>query len=283
MNNTTWFKIFRPFFKRKPAVLGALIVLLLIVLALAGPKLAPYDPAKPYYDAMLSTPTRAHLLGTDQLGRDILSRLFYGARLSLMIAAAGVLLGAVVGIPLGLISGYFGGWWDSIIMRVMDVLLAFPGILLAIGIIALLGPGLGNVLIAVAVFGVPQFARLVRGSTLQVKSQDYVQAARAQGASDWRIIGRHILPNVMAPIVVMMTLRIAQAILIASSLSFLGLGAAPPTPEWGAMLADGRAFIQTYPHIAAIPGVAIFVTVLGFNMLGDGLNDMLDPRLRRNI
>lgn len=283
MNSVELRKLFRPFFKRKLAVLGAVLVLILLLVAAFGPAIAPFQPAQQFYEHMLEGPTRLHLLGTDQLGRDILSRIVYGSRLSLAVAAAGVVAGAVAGIPIGLTAGYYGKWWDAVVMRVMDVLLAFPGILLAIGIIALLGPGLPNVMIAIGVFGVPQFARLVRGSTLQVKSQDFVEAARAQGAGDIRILFQHILPNVLAPIVVMATLRTAQAILIASSLSFLGLGATPPTPEWGAMLSDGRAYFQTYPHIAAFPGVAIFVTVLGLNLLGDGLNDMLDPRLRRNM
>lgn len=283
MNKQDLRKLFRPFFKRTSAVVGGAIVLLLVLVAIFGHKLAPNDPSKQFYDHMLEAPSGLFPLGTDQLGRDILSRLLEGAHLSLLVAVAGVLVGAVLGIPLGMTAGYFGGWWDSLVMRVMDVLLAFPGILLAIGIIALLGPGLPNVMIAIAIFGVPQFARLVRGSTLQVKSLDYVQAAYAQGAGGARILLRHVLPNVAAPIVVMATLRTAQAILIASSLSFLGLGADPATPEWGAMLADGRGYIDTYPHVAAFPGLAIFLTVLGFNMLGDGLNDMLDPRLRRNL
>jgi ABC-type dipeptide/oligopeptide/nickel transport system permease subunit len=283
MNKTEIKKLFRPFLKRKPAVAGALVVLILVLAAVLAPTLAPHDPGKQYYEHMLEAPTQLFPLGTDQLGRDIYSRLLFGARLSLAVAAAGVVVGAVLGIPLGLVAGYYGKWWDTVIMRVMDVLLAFPGILLAIGIIAVLGPGMSNVMFAIAVFGIPQFARLVRGSTLQLKSRDFVQAAQSQGASDSRILFQHILPNAMAPIVVMMTLRTAQAILIASSLSFLGMGAAPPTAEWGAMLADGRAYIQTFPHIALFPGLAIFVTVLGLNLLGDGLNDMLDPRLRRSL
>ncbi|HLO01617.1 MAG TPA: ABC transporter permease subunit [Symbiobacteriaceae bacterium] len=283
MNNQHLRKLLRPFFKRTSAVIGLAIVLFLVIVALLGPELAGNDPAKQFYDHMLEGPSRLFPLGTDQLGRDILSRLLNGAHLSLAVAAAGVVAGAVLGIPLGLTAGYFGGWWDAFVMRVMDVLLAFPGILLAIGIIAILGPGLTNVMIAIAVFGVPQFARLVRGSTLQVKSLDFVQAAHAQGAGAVRILAKHVLPNVLAPIVVMATLRTAQAILIASSLSFLGLGATPPSPEWGSMLADGRAYIETFPHVAAFPGIAIFLTVLGFNLLGDGLNDMLDPRLRRNL
>lgn len=280
MNNFK--KIMRAFFKRKSAVIGAIIVLILVFLAIFGPRLAAHDPAFQDYDHMLEGPSRLYLLGTDHLGRDILGRLLHGARLSLAVAAAGVVAGALIGIPLGLVAGYYGKVLDSAIMRVMDILLAFPGILLAIGIIAILGPGLANVCIAIAVFGVPQFARLVRASTLKVRSLDYVQAAIAQGAGDTRILFKHILPNVTGPILVMATLRTAQAILIASGLSFLGLGATPPTPEWGAMLADGRAYIQTYPHIAAYPGLAIFITVLGLNLLGDGLTDMLDPRLRRS-
>ncbi|HEY3364868.1 MAG TPA: ABC transporter permease [Symbiobacteriaceae bacterium] len=278
-----WQKALRSFFKRKPAVLGAAVLLALILLAIFGPQLTHFKPTFQDYDHMFEGPSRLHLLGTDQLGRDIWSRLLYGSRLSLLVAASGVVFGAVAGVPLGLIAGFYGKWWDTVIMRSMDILLAFPGILLAIGIIALLGPGLYNVVAAIAIFGVPQFARLVRGSVLQLKGLDYVQAAQAEGSGDTRILARHILPNALAPIMVMATLRTAQAILIASSLSFLGLGAGLDQPEWGAMLADGRAYLQTYPHIAAFPGVAIFVTVLGFNLLGDGLNDMLDPRLRRNV
>lgn len=278
-----WRRALRPLFKRKPAVVGLAIIVILVGLAIFGPRIAPYSPAAQDYDRILETPSRLHLFGTDNLGRDILSRILYGARLSLMVGASGVLGGALAGIPLGLTAGYYGGWYDSAVMRVLDVLLAFPGILLAIGIIALLGPGLPNVVIAIAVFGVPIFARLVRGSVLQIKARDFVQAAKAAGASDLRILVLHVLPNVLAPIVVMLTLRTAQAILIASSLSFLGLGAVPPTPEWGAMLADGRSYITTYPHVGTFPGAAIFLTVLGLNLLGDGLNDMLDPRLRRNL
>lgn len=270
----------RQFRKRKSALAGAAIVLLMAFIAVFGPVIAPYDPAKPDYSATFALPSSAHWLGTDGYGRDILSRILYGARISLSIGLVGVIAGGVLGIPIGLTTGYYGGRYDDIVMRVMDVLLAFPGILLAIGIIALLGPGIPNVVIAIAVFGVPIFARIVRSATLAVKGREFIEAARAAGASDLRILLLHILPNAIGPIVVQATLRTAEAILIASSLSFLGLGAQPPTPEWGAMLAEARAYIDTAPHVALFPGLAIFLAVLGFNLLGDGLTDALDPRLR---
>jgi len=282
-NEAELVKGFKVFLRRRPAVIGLVITVLLFLVAIFGPSLAPYSPAVQDYDHILERPNPLHWMGTDNLGRDIFSRILHGARLSLFVAFGGVIGGALIGIPLGLVTGYYGGWLDVIVMRVMDVLLAFPGILLAIGIIALLGPGLSNVVVAIIVYGIPILARLVRASTLQIKARDFVEAAKASGSSDLYILWRHILPNVFAPVLVMLTIRAGQAILIASALSFLGLGAVPPTPEWGAMLADGRSYITTYPHVALFPGLAIFITVLGLNLLGDGLNDMLDPRLRRTL
>lgn len=266
----------RRFFRRRSAVVGLVITALLLLVAVLGPWLAPYSPAAQDYDHILEKPSSAHWMGTDNLGRDILSRILHGARLSLFVAFGGVAGGALIGIPIGLVTGYYGGRLDAWVMRLMDVLLAFPGILLAIGIIALLGPGLTNVVVAIIIYGIPILARLVRASTLQVKARDFVEAARASGSSDLRILWRYILPNVFGPVLVMFTIRAGQAILIASALSFLGLGAVPPTPEWGAMLADGRSYITTYPHVALFPGLAIFLTVLGLNLFGDGLNDMLE-------
>lgn len=265
----------RRFFRRRSAVVGLVITVLLLLVAVLGPWLAPYSPAAQDYDHILEKPSSAHWMGTDNLGRDILSRILHGARLSLFVAFGGVAGGALIGIPIGLVTGYYGGRLDALVMRLMDVLLAFPGILLAIGIIALLGPGLTNVVVAIIIYGIPILARLVRASTLQIKARDFVEAARASGSSDLRILWRYILPNVLGPVLVMFTIRGGQAILIASALSFLGLGAVPPTPEWGAMLADGRSYITTYPHVALFPGLAIFLTVLGLNLFGDGLNDIL--------
>ena len=265
----------RRFLRRRSAVVGLMITVLLLLVAVFGPWLAPYSPAAQDYDHILEKPGSAHWMGTDNLGRDILSRILHGARLSLFVGFGGVAGGALIGIPIGLVTGYYGGRLDALVMRLMDVLLAFPGILLAIGIIALLGPGLTNVVVAIIIYGIPILARLVRASTLQVKARDFVEAARASGSSDLRILWRYILPNVFGPVLVMFTIRAGQAILIASALSFLGLGAVPPTPEWGAMLADGRSYITTYPHVALFPGLAIFLTVLGLNLFGDGLNDML--------
>jgi ABC-type dipeptide/oligopeptide/nickel transport system permease subunit len=262
------------------AVAGGAVVILLALVALAAPYVAPYDPIHQDLAASLASPSLAHLAGTDIQGRDIFSRIIYGTRISLRIGFLGMLLGCVVGVILGLIAGYYGGWADSIIMRLMDVQLAFPGLLVAICIIAIIGPGLENVIVAVGIFSVPLFARVTRGQILSLKEQEFIVAARMMGAHDGRIMLNHLLPNAVAPLLVLCTLRIATAILTAASLSFLGLGAQPPTPEWGAMLSDGRAYLAIAPHVATIPGLAILVTVLAFNLLGDGLRDALDPRLK---
>jgi peptide/nickel transport system permease protein len=224
-------------------------------------------------------PSAEHWFGTDNLGRDVYSRVIHGTRVTLSVAFQAVFVGAIVGITLGIIAGYYGRWVDAVIMRIMDILLAFPGILLALAIVSALGASLGNVVIAIAIFSVPTFARIVRGSTLVVRNLEYIEAIRALGARDAKIIFQHVLPNVLSPIIVQATLYIATAILIASGLSFLGLGAQPPTPEWGLMLAGGRDFIWNAIHVTLFPGLAIVFSVLAFNLLGDGLRDALDPRM----
>ena len=268
-------------FRRKHVAMGSgVLLLLLIVAAIAAPWLAPYDPNTPDYDNVLAGPSLLHLCGTDTFGRDILSRIIWGGRISLTVGFISVALGGVAGVTLGLISGFFGGYIDSLIMRVMDVLLAFPGILLAIGVIAVLGPGIDNVIYAIAVFSTPVFARLVRGSTMALKRTVYVQAARSIGVRKFPLIMRHILPGTLPAVIVYLSLRVGTSILTAAALSFIGLGAQPPSPEWGAMLSDGRSYLGVADHIMLFPGLAIFATVLAFNLLGDGLRDALDQRLR---
>jgi ABC-type dipeptide/oligopeptide/nickel transport system permease subunit len=262
------------------AMAGGAVSILLILVAIAAPYVAPYDPIHQDLANSLAGPSMTHLAGTDVHGRDIFSRIIYGTRISLRIGFLGMLMGCVVGVILGLASGYYGGWADTVIMRLMDVQLAFPGLLVAICIIAIIGPGLENVIVAVGIFSVPLFARVTRGQILSLKEQDFIVAARMMGAQDGRIMLNHLLPNAVAPLLVLCTLRIATAILTAASLSFLGLGAQPPTPEWGAMLSDGRAYLSIAPHVATTPGLAILITVLSFNLFGDGLRDALDPRLK---
>jgi peptide/nickel transport system permease protein len=259
---------------------GGLIVALFIALAGLAPVLAPYEPLRGQLGERLLPPSMSHWVGTDELGRDVLSRVLYGARISLQIQLAAVGLALVVGTTLGVVAGYVGRWPDMLIMRVVDIMMAFPGIFLALAIIAALGTGLGNVIIASAIFLVPQFARVIRGSVLTLKEKEFVEAARALGEGDVPIIVRYLLPNSLAPIIVQTSLRMATVLLTASGLSFLGLGVQPPSPEWGAMLSNARAYMITAPHVATVPGLAIMLVVLGFNLLGDGLRDALDPRLR---
>jgi glutathione transport system permease protein len=266
--------------KQKTAFWASFFILLLIIIAIMGPYIAPYDPYEPNYNEVLQGPSKEHLAGTDEYGRDIFSRLLAGARISLSVSFLSVFLGAIGGTILGLLSGYFGGWLDRLIMRSSDVLFAFPDILLAIAIIAILGPGLKNVVIAVAVFSIPSFARLVRGSTLEGKETVFVEAAKSIGASHFRIMLRHIFPETVGSLIVFISMRIGTAILAASSLSFLGLGASPETPDWGAMLSLGRDYLGTSSHVVMMPGIAIFLTVLAFNLVGDGLRDVLDPKTK---
>ncbi|HVX30015.1 MAG TPA: ABC transporter permease [Nitrolancea sp.] len=263
------------------ATVGLVLVLALIVIALSAPIIAPSDPIKPDFMAIDQAPSSQHLLGTDQLGRDILSRIIYGARLSLLLGIGSVMLGAVTGIPMGLLAGYRGGWIDDVCMRVIDILLAFRLLLLSIAIVAFLGASLLNVVIAIGVSLFATFTRLTRGEVLSAKGVDYVEAAEAAGATSVRIMFRHVLPNIAGPLLVYATLRLGTAILAEASLSFLGLGASPPTPTWGLMVKEGLGEIRSAWWTTATPGFAIMVTVLAFNLLGDGLRDALDPRLAR--
>jgi len=259
---------------------GMGVVVCLLLAAMFAHQLAPYNPIVQNLSIGLQGPSHEHLLGTDEFGRDVLSRIVYGTRVALQIGVLTAVIALAAGVSLGLIAGYFGGWADNLIMRFVDVMLGFPYLLLAMIIVAILGPNLINAMVAVGIVNIPQYARLVRGSVLAVREREYIQACRALGVSDSRIAVRHILPNVAAPIIVQTTLGLGQAIINAAGLSFLGLGAQPPTPEWGAMLASGREFVLRAPWIGTFPGLAIFATVLGFNLLGDGLRDGLDPKLR---
>ena len=259
-------------------VLGAVIVLLFILLALFAPLLAPYEPNRGSILARLQPPSAEHLLGTDGLGRDLFSRLLYGARLSAFIGFFAVVVSGVIGVFLGAIAGYYEQWTDTVVGRLVDTLLAFPGILLAILILAILGPGITSVVLAVGIFGIPTYARVVRGTVLSVKRLDFVEAAAALGARHPTILMRHVLKNSWAPVIVLTSLNFGTAVLTASALSFLGVGVQPPSPEWGAIIAEGRQYMRVAPHITTITGLFIFVTVLGFNLLGDGLRDATDPR-----
>ncbi len=276
-----WRVVARQLRRNPAAMIGAFILALEIIIALAAPLIAPYDPLDQNPRAALQAPSSEHWMGTDDTGRDLLSRVIYGARISLRVGIISVLIGGGIGIALGIIAGFRGGWIDNIIMRFVDLLLAFPGILLALGIIAILGPGLTNVMLAVGISSIPSYTRVARGSTLALRGRDYVTSARAIGAKDGRIMLRYILPNVLPPLVVLATLGIAGAILTAAGLSFIGLGAVPPTPEWGAILTLGRKYINQAWWYTTFPGLAIMITVLGINMLGDALRDALDPKLRR--
>jgi peptide/nickel transport system permease protein len=259
------------------ATTGLVIIVVMVVLALFAPYLAPYNPTSVNLAQGLSAPTIVHPLGQDKLGRDILSRIIYGSRISLYVGVLTVLISAVVGSIIGALAGYLGGVVDEIVMRIIDVLLAFPGILLAIAIMAILGPSLNNVVIALALLGWVAYARLVRGQVLALREFEFIQAARALGADARRIITRHLMPNVLGPVIVTATFGMAGAIVAEAGLSFLGLGTQPPTPSWGSMLNDGREFLLTAPHLTTFPGIAIMVVVLGLNFLGDGLRDILDP------
>jgi peptide/nickel transport system permease protein len=263
------------------AIAGGVIVLFTLVLALAAPLVAPHDPLAQDSSIRLSPIGAAdHPLGTDGNGRDILSRLIYGSRTALLVATVPVLAAAAVGLIAGLVAGYRGGWVDAVIMRFADILFAFPAILLAIAIVAALGPRLLNAMMALAIVFIPAFARLVRASVLSLRERDFVLAARAGGATPSTIIGRHILVNALPPIIVFATLQTGQMIIFASALSFLGLGVQPPTPDWGSMANDGRNSMLVAPWVTTLPGIAIFAVSVGFNLLGDGLRDALDPTLR---
>jgi peptide/nickel transport system permease protein len=265
--------------QRKTPLIGLVIVLALVLMALLAPLLAPYEPDD-FMKTRMSGPSWAHPFGVDQLGRDMLSRVIHGARISIRVGVLAVGLSLIVGTFLGLISGYFGGFVGNIIMRAMDIMMSLPYVLLAILIASVLGPSLENAILAIGVVRIPRFARLARASTLTVKEQLYIEASHSVGAPNMRIIRKDVLPNIMGPIIVYSTLSLGDAILGAAVLSFLGLGAQPPIPEWGAMLNEAQKFITLAPYMSIFPGLAIFLTVLGFNLFGDGLRDILDPKSR---
>lgn len=273
-------EIFKRLKRNKLAMAGLIILVILIVVAVLAPLIAPYGFDEQDLSKSLLKPCKEHLFGTDLKGRDVLSRMIYGSRISLFVGFFAVSISVVVGGFLGAIAGYFGGKLDNVIMRCMDVLLAIPSILLAISIAASLGPGLINLMIAVGISSIPGYARLVRASTLSIRNIEYVEASKSVGASNLSIILKHIIPNCLSPVIVQATLGVAFAILTAASLSFIGLGIKPPQPEWGAMLSSGREFIRTHMHLTLFPGLAIMITILALNFLGDGLRDALDPKLK---
>ena len=264
----------------KLAMFGLAILIILVLTAVFAPKIAPHDPYEQNL-VMRFKPvgTEGYPLGTDGFGRDILSRLIHGSRISLVVGLSSVSLGLLFGVTLGLIAGYYPRM-DNIVMRAVDVMLAFPGVLLAIAVVAALGPGMWNVVVAIGIWSIPTFARIVRGQVLAIKDSEYITATQALGCKDARILFKHILPNCLAPVTVYATMRIASSIMSAATLSFLGLGAQPPIPEWGAMIAEGRSYLYNAPHIATVPGLAIMLVVFAFNLLGDGLRDALDPNLK---
>ncbi|MCG2641822.1 diguanylate cyclase [Bradyrhizobium sp. CCBAU 11434] len=270
----------RRLFKRKAAVAGLLVLIVFILLALLAPLIVPYDPIATSWSLVRKPPTAAHWFGTDELGRDILSRVIYGARASLLAGLISVAIALGIGVPLGLLSGYRGGFVDALISRITDAMLACPFLILAIALAAFLGPSLGNAMIAIGISATPVFIRLTRGQVLSVKAEDYVEAARALGNPDWRIAVSHILPNILPALLVQATLSIAAAIIAEAALSFLGLGQQPPSPSWGSMLNAAQRFLTQAPWMAIWPGLAIFLVVLSLNLLGDGLRDALDPRQR---
>jgi peptide/nickel transport system permease protein len=266
--------------QRKSALIALFVIVALILIAIFAPLIAPYDPTKQSWSAVRKAPSLAHWFGTDEVGRDILSRIIYGTRASLSAGVISVGIAISIGVPLGLLSGYLGGKVDAILGRITDAMLAVPFLILAIALAAFLGPSLGNAMIAIGVTATPLFIRLTRGQTLSVVKEDYIEAARAVGNPGWRIALRHILPNVMPALLVQATLTIATAIIAEASLSFLGLGQQPPAPSWGSMLNAAQRFLTNAPWMAVWPGLAIFVTVLSFNLFGDGLRDALDPRTK---
>ena len=270
----------KKFMKRKTAVLGLIVIVVLVIIAIIGPYITPYDYTAYDYMDTLAGPSPEHLFGTDQYGRDILSRMLVGTRLTLGVSLSAVVIGAALGTVLGLLAGYYGGVIEMLVMRGSDVLFSFPDILLAIAIVAILGPGIINVLIAVMVFTIPSFARIMRSATLAVKGSLYVEVAQSLGCKDSRLLFVHIFPGTIQSLIVNFTMRIGSAIMAAASLSFLGFGANVSEPEWGAMLSQGRNYIGIASHMVYFPGLIIFITVLAFNLFGDGLRDTLDPKIK---
>jgi len=275
-----WRRFRRVFFGRKVVIFGTLVILLFVVFALFAPLIAPYESNGQNLRAVTERPSGEHLLGTDQLGRDTLTRIIYGSRISLLIGVGAVALGSIVGMLLGLIAGFFGGWLNQIIMRIMDALMAFPMILLALLVAGVLGSGILNVIIALAVGLIPGSARLVCGQVLSVKENDYILLSRSTGTKSWRIMLSHVIPNCMPPLIVFITMTLGGVVLGEAALSYLGIGITPPTATWGAMVNDGQDYLLTNPELAFAPGLALMLLVFAFNMVGDGLRDALDPRLR---
>lgn len=276
----SWKEFMGRLLSNKSAVTGGILIILLAILAIIGPFVAPFGVNEQNFADKLQGPSSTYWFGTDNFGRDVFSRILHGMHLTFIIGFASVALAATVGTTVGIISGYYGGKIDSILMRIIDVFLAFPGIILALAIVATLGPGLQNVIIAISIGSFPVFARIARGSALSVKKLEYIDAIKALGASDTRIIFKHVLPNTLSPLIVQTTLSIATGVLAAAGLSFLGLGAPAPTPEWGAMLNEGKNFMFNAGHLTYAPGLAIVIFVLAFNIFGDGLRDALDPKLK---
>lgn len=275
--------LFLRIWRRRSAAVGMVVIAIVVVAAVAAPLLAPYDPNRQSLRERLQPPSQTHLLGTDALGRDQLSRLLYGARISLLVGVVATAIAAVLGGLLGLVAGYYGGFLDNLLMRFIDILMAFPMLLLAIVFLAMLGErfgGIVNIMVAVGIASMPHFARLVRGQVLAIREVDYVEAARALGGSAARLMGRHILLNSLSPLIVFGTLRVATVILTEAGLSFLGLGIQAPTATWGGMIAEGTRYLQRAPWMSLVPGIVIVITVLAFNLFGDGLRDALDPRLK---
>lgn len=275
-------RLLRKRFLRRPMAVGGLVVVLtFVVIAIFAPLLAPFDPGATDFNHTLAHPSGGHLLGTDQLGRDELSRIFWGARASMQVGFLSTVLAMVVAVPIGMVAGYYRGWADAVIARITDVLLSFPFLILAVGLAAILGPSLLNATLALGISAVPAFIRISRGETLALREEDYVPAAVANGANDATIIFRHILPNMTNTLLVQATVTIPGAIIGEAVLSFLGLGVQPPTPSWGTMLSDAQEFLHQAPRLAVFPGIAIVLAALAFNVLGDGLRDVLDPRTAR--
>jgi peptide/nickel transport system permease protein len=274
-------RVLRRLRRRPMAVAGLTIATLFVLAALFAPLIAPYDPADTDFSAVLQAPSAAHVMGTDDLGRDTFSRVVYGARASLEAGVLATLLALVVAVPLGLVAGYYRGWWDPVISRVTDVVLAFPFVIIAVGMAAIFGPSLRNVVIAAGVTAIPWIVRVTRGEALALREQEFVRAAVANGAGDWTILSRHLVPNMAGTLLVQATVWIPQIIILEAVLSFLGLGVQPPTPSWGSMLSAAQPFISLDAWLAIWPGLAIFLATLSFNLLGDGLRDILDPRTQR--
>jgi peptide/nickel transport system permease protein len=278
-----WKRFRRVFFSRGLVIFGMVVIILLVFMAIAAPLLAPYPPNTPDLNSVLQGPSSAHLLGTDALGRDTLSRILYGTRTSLQIGLIVVSLACVTGISIGLVAGYYGGWTHSIIMRIIDAFMAFPMILLALVIAALLGNGMKNVIIALSVALMPGYARMMCGQVLSVKENDYVTAGRSIGSSNLRIMLRHVFPNCLSPLIVMITMMLGSVILAEAGLSFLGIGITPPTAAWGSMISDGQEYLLDLPILSFAPGLTLMLAVFAFNMVGDGLRDALDPSLRGTL